>query len=61
MAFGLYLGCPNDLCDKCNKITEEAVVIIKHSGRYDRNFIYVHQSCLSKAIEKAKKAAEVSA
>ena len=38
MAFGLYLGCPNDLCDKCNKIT-----------------------CLSKAIEKAKKAAEVSA
>lgn len=54
MAFSVYLAHSDDICDKCKKATDEPVLIVKQSDRTDKNFIYVHKSCLLKSIAKAE-------
>lgn len=54
MAFKVHLVTTNDVCDKCSKVTDEQLFLIAQSTRTDRNFIYIHKSCLLKSIAKAE-------
>ena len=62
MAFNLQMRVDaSDLCDKCKKPAspERPVVDMWLTGRHrdERQFIKVHDDCLTKAIKKARTAA----
>lgn len=46
----------DDICDKCGKTTDEPIITLKTGSRErkDHMLIFVHESCLTKAIAKAK-------
>lgn len=46
----------DDICDKCGRSTDEPVIVLKSGARSrnDHMLIFVHESCLLKAVTKAK-------
>lgn len=57
MAFNVRL-LEVETCDKCGvpASLEQPIIQIYQGNREDRNMIFVHERCLTKLIEKAKKA-----
>ena len=58
MSFHISIDETTDLCDKCRKPMDAQNpglwLCTQGRARMDRNQIFIHEACLSKAIKEAK-------